>query len=1023
MENGSRLSKRKIFLTIVLFLLGLTMFRVGWIVTHQIPDHPIAKRGIVDLRDWRFGENEAITLDGEWEFYPNEFIAPDEKYLSDSQYIYVPSSWEKKTHLSETIPTYGHATYRLTILLPPTTEKLYGLRLKKVLSATKVFINGELVAWQNEPVESNERYATERGPFTILFPTEREEVELVIHVSNYDVPFLGGITDSIKIGSAYSILSESKKSITLQIIVCIIYLLHSLYAFCIYFFGKGKYKKEVFYYGLLLVISGFAILIDDDIVLQLPFPVEWDYKLLLLLFLVTLFVTVTFIKYLFELSSPMYNVITILFVLLLIGMVLLPFQLYPYLGIGIVIYYGIGLFFLFVQTIKAVSSGFPDAIFILLFITSYTSNILWGTAIKLGFSDIPYYPFDFVIAIIMIGLLLVNRHIRVAKLNDLQTLELQKADKMKDDFLVNTSHELRNPLHGILNITHSILVDEKEELTPENRKSLQLLLRVGKQMSFTLNDLLDSTRLQGQQLQLNIRPVRVQSIASASLDMIEFVMYDKKLALRMEIASDFPTVLADENRLIQILFNLLHNAVKFTDEGTITLQATHDKRTATICIQDTGIGIKDELQDQIFNRFVQKDTEAGSIGGVGVGLAICKQLVELHKGTISVESVYGKGSTFSFTLPLADCESENLLQTTSMQRDKEMFDESDWLLEEEPSTLNKPHVLVVDDDAVNIRILRRLLQTSYRVTAAMNGKEALRLVDTSVFDIVIIDVMMPHMSGYELTKLIRRRYSISELPIILLTARSQPEDILTGYLAGANDYVAKPMDAVSMQSRVQVWIRLRQAIKEQSRMEAAWLQAQIQPHFLYNTLNTIASLADIDPPRMMRLMDEFGNYLRQSFHTQNIEDFVALVDELSLTKSYLYIEQVRFGDRLKIRWEIVEEEGLFIPPLTLQTIVENAVNHGVLKRVEGGTVVIRIHKADTYYEVIVEDDGIGMSVEKVHQLLDETPKEEKGIGVANTQRRLKRLFGQGLDITSEIGKGTTVKFQIPYNKCNGNSSL
>lgn len=1013
MGNGLRLSKKKIFLTIVLFLLGLTLFRIGWIVSHQVPDHPQAKRGIVDLRDWRFEENDAITLDGEWLFYPNDFVKPTSSNPGDGHFIDVPSNWEEAAQLSETVQAYGYGTYKLTILLPPTTEKLYGIRLKKVLSASKVFINGELVAWQNEPVQSEERHATEHGPFMVLFPTDQEEVELLIHVSNFDVPFFGGIVDSVKIGSAYSILNESKKSITLQIIVCIIYLLHSLYAFSIYFLGKGKYKREVFYYGLLLVISGFAILVDDDIVLQLPTPIDWDYRLLLLLFLATLFVTVTFIKNLFELSSRMYNTLATLFVLLIVGMIILPFHLYTYLGVGIALFYGLGLYFLFAQTIKAVSSGFPDAIFILLFITSYTSNVLWGTAIKLGFSAIPYYPFDFIIAIIMIGLLLVNRHIRVAKLNDLQTLELQKADKMKDDFLVNTSHELRNPLHGILNITHSLLLDEKEPLSAEQRKSLQLLLRVGKQMSFTINDLIDSTRIKEQKLQLTIQPVRMQSIASASLDMMEFVIYDKKLELQMDLPNDFPAIQADENRLLQILFNLLHNAVKFTDEGTITLRAKHDGQMATISVHDTGVGMDDELQEKIFDRYVQNDSNTTAIGGIGVGLSICKELVELQGGSISVVSQIGKGSTFSITLPIAASVNENSARVHVLQ-DNELLIEPSPDLEEESVPSDKPRILVVDDDAVNLRVIRRLFQSSYWVTTAMSGKEALRLVDNCIFDLAIIDVMMPHLSGYELTKLIRKRFSLSELPIILLTARSQPEDILTGYLAGANDYVAKPMNALSMQSRVQVWTSLRQAVKEQSRMEAAWLQAQIQPHFLYNTLNTIASLADIDATRMTRLLNEFGNYLRKSFHTQNIDDVIPLTDELSLTKSYVYIEQERFGERLKVRWEIDEKEGLFIPPLALQTIVENAVSHGVLKRVEGGTVVIRIKRADTYYDVIVEDDGIGMSIEQVQQLMGDATKEEKGIGVANTQRRLRRLYGKGLVIESERGIGTTVKFQIPY---------
>src|SRR5699024_10127819 len=214
------------------------------------------------------------------------------------------------------------------------------------------------------------------------------------------------------------------------------------------------------------------------------------------------------------------------------------------------------------------------SIFIILFLVSYASNIFWGGLIKIGLVDIPFYPFDFLLTIMVITLFLFSRHIKMVKVNEQQTLELKKAYKEKDQFLANTSHELRNPLHGLLNIAQTMLDDRDGSLTKENKENLKLLIDVGKRMRFTLNDLLDITRLQDKQIQLKKENINLHSTLSGVVDMIRFMADGKNLQFKIHIPVDFPYVNADKNRLIQILFNLLHNAVKYTQEGTITITAT-----------------------------------------------------------------------------------------------------------------------------------------------------------------------------------------------------------------------------------------------------------------------------------------------------------------------------------------------------------------------------------------------------------------------------------------------------------------
>ena len=291
-----------------------------------------------------------------------------------------------------------------------------------------------------------------------------------------------------------------------------------------------------------------------------------------------------------------------------------------------------------------------------------------------------------------------------------------------------------------------------------------------------------------------------------------------------------------------------------------------------------------------------------------------------------------------------------------------------------------------------------------------SGMEALSIVDTKKWDLIISDVMMPQLSGYELTRAIRERFSISELPILLLTARARAEDVDAGFRAGANDYVTKPMDAMELRARVRALTELKLSVRERLRMEGAWLQAQIQPHFLFNTLTAVAALSEIDTARMRSLLQAFGDYLRASFAFDNTDKLVTLKHELNLVRSYLYIEKERFEDRLQVTWDMDESIPLFIPPLTIQPIVENAVRHGIMKRARGGTVHIRIVHNDDYAEISIADNGVGIPDDKLKQLL--TPGNASGIGLLNTDRRLKQLYGQGLQIHSTTDQGTTVSFIV-----------
>ncbi|MBP1914020.1 sensor histidine kinase YesM [Lederbergia galactosidilyticus] len=1013
-----RLSHKKIFLIVTLFTILLTSFRIGWILHYKTPEHPHAEKGVIDLSGWHFNDQTTIPLDGEWEFYPSSFQIEDNK--EKRNYTQVPSNWQGNLNPNDPKQALGYGTYQLKIVLPEDSTFLYGIRLTEVTTAANVLIDDKLVAQAGKALESSEQKGFKQRPLSVLFQPENNEIELTIQVSNHDTPLEGGITKSIKIGTEKAISKESQQSKTFQMVIFAIYLFHGIYAFGLLWVGKGRYRKELFYYGFMLALAAFTNLIDDEMVVSLPISYEWYHRLLSLTFITTLFALLQFIKAYFKAKALTFRIFVIFYSILSIAYLVVPYQYYYHLAFGMMLLYFSGFYFLFSQTIPAVRKGHSGAIFILLFVTSYTLNMLWGTAGNANLTNIPYYPFDFIISIVMIAFLLLNKHMQIIQQNEEQTEQLQKADKKKNEFLANTSHELRNPLQGMISIAQTFLNDHKEALSEKNKDDLLLLVRIGQQMNFVLNDLLDITKLQESYIQLKKEKLDLRTVIFGVYDMLQHMEREKSVQFHVSIPPSFPMIFADENRLIQIVYNLLHNALKFTHDGSITIYAEQKNGMAKIYIQDTGIGMHEDMLEKVFLPYEQEDSGITSIGsGIGLGLAICKQLVELHGGEISVESKLGEGSTFSFTLPLVHehgaVNEVAASEETFVVPDTSLFKAKPVQINQgiEITHVQRAKILIVDDDPVNRQVLSRILMAENDILTAASGKEAMDYIHSKEWDLVISDVMMPDMSGYELTTVIRQQFTISELPILLLTARNQLEDIYTGFQSGANDYVSKPVDALELQTRVKALTDLRQAVKEQLAMEAAWLQAQIKPHFLFNTLNMIASLSEIDPAVMGQLLEEFGHYLRKSFDVQNIQTLVALDHELELVRAYLYIEKVRFGERLQVEWALPERLSTKIPPLSLQTLVENAVNHGILKRREGGYICIRILDNDTHYDIAVIDNGVGMEEKHIQQIMNISPRQASQVGIRNTNRRLKQLFGTGLTIESQIDHGTTVSFKVP----------
>lgn len=318
-------------------------------------------------------------------------------------------------------------------------------------------------------------------------------------------------------------------------------------------------------------------------------------------------------------------------------------------------------------------------------------------------------------------------------------------------------------------------------------------------------------------------------------------MGNKDLQLVNAIAGDTPAINADEDRLQQILYNLVGNAIKFTDQGQVEVRARVqnqeeltknkiDSMTAqsclTITVADTGIGIPEEKRERIFESFEQAEGfTAREYGGVGLGLSVTKKLIESHGGSIWLESNVGEGSQFSFTLPIADENNEQIPSVPAFQQSITSLSRVQQPLVPIYQPLNTTgkttKVLIVDDDPANLQVLINnlsLANANYDIAQASNGIEALALLEDGLDpDIILLDVMMPKMTGYEVAAKLRERYPADQLPILLLTAKTQVQDIVTGLSVGANDYLNKPISRDELIARMQTHINLRRLQQENLR--------------------------------------------------------------------------------------------------------------------------------------------------------------------------------------------------------------
>lgn len=986
---------------------------------------PQAAEGVLDLRHWSLQDDGPVRLNGRWLLYWNELLpAADGAPAKNAQPIpvNVPGEWKSSDR-----PGRGYATYKLTVLTQQRAGPL-SLHIPAIAPAYRIWVDGRVIAESGvvsaEPADVKSAYK----PQTVSFdPPPGQSFELMVQAANTLYP-RGGIWYSLTLGTESSMQAQKERTGYLEMAVFGGCALLGLYQIAL--FAMRRSERSTLYFGLCCLLGAVRIGAVGEMYIVQFFP-HTDIRLLIFAEYLTYYGGVTaallFVKELYPKEfHPIAAKLLVGIGCAFVGTVLLLpaewytrfMDLYKYVSLASLAY----IVFVFARACRRNRDGaLLQLAGWLVFAVGALHDILYSNGYIL-WTNVQLVPYCLMLLVFLEAIELARRFTRAYRIIGRMSEQLIAADRMKDEFLANTSHELKTPLHGILNLSTALTEEKSGPLNERQREQLETVIAVARRLSNLINDILDWSRLKNSGIKLNLGSVDIRAVISAQRELFRHYIGNKPVALRFDWPDTLPYAHADESRLLQIVYNLIGNAIKFTPEGEVAVSAWAADGMVHMAVSDTGIGIEQDRLEKIFQSFEQADAFVpGEYGGAGLGLGIARRLAELHGGQIAVKSRVGQGSVFTVTLPIGESGTASTLsgrqEAVAAASVPAARPEKATAASVRPAgeTRREQLILAVDDDPVNLRVIQAVLADEpYEIVTAHGGQEAIEILNRmgGKIGLVILDVMMPGQSGYEVCRQIRHTYPLSELPVLLTTVRSEPSDVIVGFEAGANDYLTKPFQAYELRARARTLLEMRRSAEMAVRSELAFLQAQIKPHFLYNALNTIITFSLEDPRTTHDLLLNLSRYLRGSFDFKNKERVVPLRKELELTEAYLRIERARFGERLRVRFEVDEAADCMLPPLTLQPLVENAVRHGITKQEDGGTVTITVSADSDYTTLSVEDDGPGMP-ERSRAVLSAEADGKGGVGLRNIDQRMSRLYGTGVEIAAGSGGGTKVTLRIP----------
>ncbi|MCC6286537.1 MAG: response regulator [Chitinophagaceae bacterium] len=755
---------KRFWLTIVFFIIAAGVLIFGFKEKSSQIDIP-AMQGVLDLGMENIAKGNFI-LDGKWEFYWSELLKPGDLPQYQPAYITVPNIWNNIELNGKSLSPIGYATYKLKLILPSHRPEM-AIEIPDTYSCYILFINDKQLAQNGRPAKTKEAAIPFWTLKTVILPSNTDTFNIIMQVANF-WHAKGGIYKAPVLANAKTLLKQESIDWGLDVFLAGCIFMSGLLFFGLYLFAR--HDKSILFFSIFCLVYFYRIIGTEPYVLHSVFDgLSWFFTIRLEYISLALSVAffVMYIRYLYpeEINIILIKVLFWICIIYAGIIAVFPAQLFtailPVYLVAMFFYIGYA-FYVFAKASTHNRSGSDYA-----FLSSGVALILFFVI------NLSYFGFIYLLkAAITAGYILflffqsLILSFRFSFRLRQAAIQARQGLKAKSEFLSTISHEIRTPLNAVIGMSHLLLHSHPREDQKENIEALSF--SAGNLMSL-VNDILDFNKLEANQMKFEEIEMSLKDIGEHIIRGQQSFAHDKDLSISYYADAIIPDVVkGDPTRLTQVLNNLVHNAVKFTKTGSVKLSLLHEKRdektvTVKFVIEDTGIGIPADKQNMIFERFTQADSSTSrSYGGTGLGLSICKKILELQHTVLHLQSEEGVGSTFWFeqTFPAV---------TNVKHAAPETFS---GILDDKP--LRGYTILLVEDNAFNVMIAKSVLEEfGAKVDVATNGREATEQFNAEFHKVILMDLNMPVMDGYEATRLIR--VQDRTVPIIALTATTDEE--------------------------------------------------------------------------------------------------------------------------------------------------------------------------------------------------------------------------------------------------------
>lgn len=783
---GEYKKRYQYFLLIVLFLGKF------FLTSTSVIAQPTVKKGIIDLRTINFEDSEPISLVGEWEFYWEQLLTPtDISSISQKMYTNFPEIWSHKTVGS----SFGYATYALTILLPDNYPAL-ALSIPDLYTSYNLYINNELITSNGIVAKTRGEYTPKWLPATIsLSKFNQTELHLTLQIANFD-HFKGGGRLPINLGLEKELVRTRELKLGYAFTLTGSLIMGGLFFLGLYLFGRNE--KPILYFSLFCLIYSYRVIGTGLYPLHLLLiEIPWIYTVraeYLALYISPVFFGL-FLKHLYpkESSFVIIRIFHSLFLLLSLTSIILPPYYFTQL---ITFFFIIGPMYIAYATwvftkavmnkrqgsLYAISSGIVLFCLFILNLLEYYVIIKENLLVTL----VGYLSFFFLQSLILserFGLTLTNAKEKA-----------EHASFAKSQFLSTMGHELRTPLNAVIGFSELIVESKSQK---ERTEFASIIKKSGESLLGIINNILDYSKIEALEITLENEPIHLRAFIVDVIKILSALTIYKNIEVKSELNVEAEYIETDPVRLRQVLINLIGNAVKFTNEGTITVAVNQENDSSSntnsfhFSVSDTGIGIPEDKIDHLFQQFYQVDANRNrKYGGTGLGLAISKGIVEQMGGKIWVESANGIGATFHFIIQAKTCKAVNFAPIKYKQQQNK-------------HTSDELKILIAEDNIINQKVAQKVLERlGYSSDVAEDGFEAIIKAQECMYDIIFMDMEMPGLDGIETTQKILG-LNLTKSPIIIaMTALVTTEDQERCYEAGMNGFIPKPITLDSVRNAI-----------------------------------------------------------------------------------------------------------------------------------------------------------------------------------------------------------------------------